>query len=346
MKHIKTKVIIAVAGALAFIFILSTGLMILFENVTATIPNLAKPVFVGVALRQFLALLFVILITFLLATLLSKKAIQPIIKLREATKEVTRGNYNIEVPETARQDELGQLQRDFNQMVRALQSNEYLQKDFISSVSHEFKTPLASIQGYAKLLSQDHLAEQDRKNYTDIILEESGRLLNLSSNILHLSKLENQEIPELSSRFWLDEQIRGVILFLEPEWRKKKIMFDVELEPMQITGYKDNYWQIWINLISNAIKFSPKESTIRISSNNSEKDVCINITDQGPGISEEAQQNIFNRFYQADRSHKSEGNGLGLAIVKRILVLSGGSIGVKSTEGLGSTFIISLPKEV
>ncbi len=283
-----------------------------------------------------------IVIGFFLVILLAKRAVRPILKLTWATQEVAKGNFDVQVPIKGN-DEIGQLIQNFNRMTRELKSIEYLRKDFISSVSHEFKTPIASIQGFVKLLQNNNLTEDERLEYTQIIIEETSRLSKLYSNILNLSKLENQEIIEKKTVFSLDEQIRRTILLLEHEWSKKNIEFNIDLDCVQYQGNEELLQQVWINLLNNAIKFSYEGSSITVKLYRIESIVKIKINDVGIGISEEMQQRIFEKFYQGDKAHSHDGNGLGLAIVKRIVDLCGGRIYLKSNPTQGSVFTVELP---
>lgn len=283
-----------------------------------------------------------ILIGALLISLSGKRAVKPILELTSATKEVAKGNFDIQV-ENKSSDEIGQLTQNFNKMTRELKNIEYLRKDFISSVSHEFKTPIASIQGFAKLLQNDNLTDEEKQEYTSIIVEETTRLSNLSSNILKLSKLENQEILEKKVEFSLDEQIRKSILLLEHQWGKKNIEFDIKLEKIRYLGDEELLQQVWINLLSNAIKFSYENGIINVTLKQTDSDIKVNITDYGIGMGEETRVRIFEKFYQGDKSHSYEGNGLGLPLVKRILDICGGSICMESDLNKGTVFTVSLP---
>jgi signal transduction histidine kinase len=230
-------------------------------------------------------------------------------------------------------------------MTKELKGIEYLRKDFISSVSHEFKTPIASIQGFAKLLQNNDLTEEERQEYTQIIIEETTRMSKLSSNILNLSRLENQGMIENKTIFSLDEQIRKSILLLELEWCEKNIDFDIELDPVQFIGDEELLQQVWINLLSNAIKFSNENGKIVVRLYQVESMVKVKIIDTGIGMDEEVQKRIFEKFYKADTAHSFEGNGLGLSLVKRIIDLCNGKIYLKSNPGKGTTFTVELPLE-
>jgi signal transduction histidine kinase len=267
---------------------------------------------------------------------------EPVRRLNAATKRVAQGDFEVEVPEVAR-DELGQLTHNFNRMTRQLKQMETLRSDFISSISHEFKTPLASIQGFARLLQNRNLPPERMEEYTRVILEETTRLTTLSSNILRLNALENQSIPHKSTEFSLDEQIRRCVLVLASAWEPRQIEFDMNLEPVQYFGDQDLLQQVWHNLIGNAIKFSYQGGKIALGLTRKRSGIFFTCQDWGAGIAPEDAQRVFEKFYQADRSRAREGNGLGLSIVQRILSLCGGSINFESQPGKGSTFTVQLP---
>lgn len=298
-------------------------------------------IFKIVGSRVWFTLLSLIIIGAMLIALFVKRVVEPVLKLTGATKEVAKGNFDIQLDYQS-DDEVGQLTQNFNKMTRELKSIEYLRKDFITNVSHEFKTPIASIQGFAKLLQNGNLTEEETQEYTQIIVEEAGRLSNLSSNILRLSKLENQEIVDRKF-FSLDEQIRKSILLLEHEWNKKNIEFEIELEKINCLGDEELLEQVWLNLLGNAIKFSPIKGKISIRLTQAEKTAIVQISDKGIGMSDDTMTRIFEKFYQGDVTHFHEGSGLGLSLVKRILDLYGGQIHVQSKINEGSTFTVELP---
>lgn len=289
-----------------------------------------------------LTLINIILISAMIIKINLKNMLNPIKQINEATKKVALGDYNIEL-ETKREDEIGELTNNFNKMTRGLKSTENLQKEFINNVSHEIKTPVSSIEGFAKFLKDDNLTNEEREEYANIIIEEAQRLENLTGKILKLSKLNNQEMITNKQEILVSEQIRRAISLLEPKWSKKDIKINVSLEEKAFLGDEDLTFQVWVNLIDNAIKFSNDNSTIDIKLYEKNKEINIEIKDHGIGIKEEQLEQIFDRFYQIDKSHSEEGSGLGLAIVKRILELSGGKIEVKSKENKGTTVIVKLP---
>ena len=295
-----------------------------------------------ISLRAFYTLMMTLASFFLFIFLTTGRMARPITKLSEATKKVAGGDFTVRLP-VKRQDELGQLMENFNLMAEELQSIEYLQKDFIGNVSHEFKTPIASIQGFATLLKSPQTTDEERKEYTDIILKESQRLSRLSQNLLRLSKLEYQQRLTEVSPFSLDEQLRQIVLLLEPEWTQKCIVWDLRLESTIVQGDSELMQQVWINLLGNAIKFSPAGGEIHLSLYTSDM-IKVKIRDHGEGMDENTQTHIFERFYQGDTSHAHEGNGLGLPLAKRIIDLHGGTIRVKSTPGEGTTFTVELAR--
>ncbi|UNC91369.1 HAMP domain-containing sensor histidine kinase [Candidatus Contubernalis alkaliaceticus] len=299
-------------------------------------------VFKIVGSRVWFTLLSFVFIAAMLIILLVKRIVRPVVNLTWATQEVAKGNFNVQL-EHKSEDEIGQLMENFNKMTKELNNIELLRKDFITNVSHEFKTPIASIQGFAKLLQQGNLSDDEKQEYTNIIVEETARLSNLSSNILKLSKIENQEIVEKMTLFSLDEQIRKSILLLEHAWSKKNIELDINLEKVNYVGDEGLLEQIWLNLLSNAIKFSDVNGIIGIRLSKTISAVKVIIKDNGIGMREENMMRIFEKFYQGDKTHSHEGNGLGLPLVKRILDLLGGKIYVESKLQEGSTFTVELP---
>ena len=283
-----------------------------------------------------------ILIGTIITAAVSRTILQPIHDLNRATSEVARGHFNVRV-KVPSDREYGALARNFNKMAEELGEIETLSGDFISSVSHEFKTPLASIQGFAKLLQDKNLSEEDREEYTQVIIDETSRLSKLSSNILKLTKLENQRTIGKNTRFSLDEQIRSIILILEPEWSKKNIDLDIDLEGINYLGNEELMAQIWQNIINNAIKFTPVNGKIIIRLFRSDTGIVTKISDNGPNIPKDKIDKIFDKFYQADKSRATEGNGLGLALVKRVVDLCKGSVGVENLYEGGVCFTVELP---
>ncbi len=230
----------------------------------------------------------------------------------------------------------------FNKMAEELEGSQLLRSDFINNISHEFKTPIVSIAGFAKLLKKDDLTEEQKKEYINIIEEESLRLASMATNVLNLTKVENQSILTEISDFNLTEQIRSCLLLLESKWTKKNIVPVITMDELEINANEELLKQVWINLLDNAIKFAPENSEVTVSSTANENHLSISIKNEGT-ITEEYKDKIFNRFYQADESHSKEGNGVGLAIVKKIAELHSGSVNVKSQDNIVE-FFVTLPK--
>lgn len=254
------------------------------------------------------------------------------------------GDYNI-VIETKRKDEIGELTNNFNKMTKGLRSTENLQKEFINNVSHEIKTPISSIKGFATFLKDESLKPEEREEYANIIIEESDRLENLTSKMLRLSKLNNQDKIINKQKIELAEQIRKSINVLEPKLSRKNIKINVNLKELTFIGDEDLMFQVWINLIENAIKFSKENGKISIKLFEENNNIIVIIKDNGMGMQEDELEKIFERFYQVDKSHSGEGCGLGLAIVKRIISLSNGELKINSKKNIGTEVIVKLPIE-
>lgn len=272
------------------------------------------------------------------------RIIRPVDKLSSALMQVSKGDFKIRLYKENILKPIDEMYSNFNKMVVELQNIETLRSDFVTNVSHEFKTPLSAIEGYATLLQSNTLSKEKRNEYLDKVITNTQRLAGLTGNILMLSKLENETNIEPKTKFNLDEQIRQSILTLEPAWSKKSINFDIDMATTPIWGCEKLLYQVWTNLISNAIKFSKENGSIKISITSNENEVLVIVDDDGVGISETNVNHIFEKFYQADKSHSGEGNGLGLALVQKIVQLNGGKITVESELDKGTTFFISLPQ--
>lgn len=274
------------------------------------------------------------------------RVLKPITELSRAMQKVAKGDYTIRLQEgPPGLSEIHSLSTDFNHMVQELNSTETLHSDFIANVSHEFKTPLATISGYATLLQDDTLTAEERNEYIDIIVKSTKELSTMTGNILSLSRLENQTIISERESYRVDEQIRQSILRMEPLWEGKNLDINPELDPITWFGNQEMTAHIWNNLLNNAIKFTPAGGTISIKAHVDEKWLTVSFQDSGIGMTPEVQKHIFDKFYQGDTSHKKKGNGLGLALVRQIVTLYGGSIQVESMPDYGSTFTVLLPME-
>ena len=294
-------------------------------------------------------ILLLALVSLLLGTVIAlyvgRLIVRPVQNISEAFDALSAGNFDVRVPENERLREIREMAQHFNAMTYDLSHIETLRSDFVANVSHEFKTPIAAIEGYATLLQNRSLSPEKHDHYVEKILENSRRLANLSGNVLMLSKLENQEIISGKSEFRLDEQLRKCVLLLEGKWAEKNIEFDMELPKVNYYGSEPLLSQVWVNILDNAIKHSPAGGVVHIAIWQTDGLLTVTITDHGDGMPEEVQKHIFEKFYQGDSSHKTEGNGLGLALVRRIVELCKGTIKVESTPGNGASFSVSLPKE-
>lgn len=267
--------------------------------------------------------------------------LQPVVKLGKAMKRVAEGDFSIQLHSRSRVREIRRIYDNFNLMTRELQATETLQTDFVSNVSHEFKTPINAIEGYATLLQGAD--EQHQQQYIDRIMLNTHRLSTLVGNILLLSKVNSQAIPINAVTYRLDEQIRQALVLLEPAWSEKNVEFDADMDELMWTGPESLMHHVWSNLIGNAIKFGPSGGLIKLILKAEADRYIFSITDNGPGIPETEQKHIFNKFYQLDSSHTQEGNGLGLALCRQILETCGGSISVSNLPEGGCAFTVMLP---
>lgn len=289
------------------------------------------------------AILFSVVLGSAIARYASHTFFAPITRLCRAMKEVAGGDFHVEMQTDSKIDELRELYDNFNRMVRELDSTETLQTDFISSVSHEFKTPINAIEGYAALLQEQDLTPDEQRQYVEKILFNTRRLSTLTGNILLLSKLSSQSIRPRRTTFRLDEQIRQAVLALEQKWEDKELELDVDLERTTFTGYEALLLHVWTNLIDNAVKFDPHGGLLRLRLYQPDGNLVFTIEDSGPGIAAGDEERIFAKFYQSDTSREAEGNGLGLALVKKIVELNGGSVRAENLPQGGCRFTVRLP---
>ena len=261
-------------------------------------------------------------------------------------KKLANGDFTVRVDPaehgyTSR--EMVEFEQSFNKAAEELGGTEILRKDFINNFSHEFKTPIVSISGFADLLLEEQLPPEDQKEYLTIIRDESRRLADLATNILTLNRVESQTILTDKACFSLDEQLRQSVLVTQQKWRQKELDFDADLVPAEYTGSEGLLKEVWLNLLDNAAKFSPEGGTVAVNLRKAKSALMVSVTDQGEGMRADTQAHIFEQFYQGDTSHTTQGNGLGLAMVKKVLELHGGSIQVNSAPGQGSCFTVTLP---
>ena len=288
--------------------------------------------------------LFSFAISFGLTFFIAWVIFHPIKKLQAAMDAVAGGDFSVSVPNRSHIREIESINQSFDIMVKELRATEILQSDFVSNVSHEFKTPLNAIEGYATLLEDPTLTEEERKECLEKIRFNTQRMSTLVGNILLLSKVDSHVIDGQKVFYRLDEQIRQAILLHEARWSVKDLAFDVCLDEIEYYGNEGLLLHVWSNLLGNAVKFTQPGGEIAILLKTEGDEIVFVIEDTGPGISEDALKHIYDKFYQSDASHKEEGNGLGLALVKRILDTVGGTVAAENrTEG-GCRFTVRLPR--
>ncbi len=331
---LRTRLTALVGAVVLGSILISFGISILLERLFP---------FFSTNIPLFIQLNVFSLIVAMVAThFLSKLFFDPIKELRTGMQKIADGNFDTRLQTKSSSNEIQEVFAGFNMMAQELESTEILQTDFVSNVSHEFKTPINAIEGYSTLLQGNDGFDEDQRVYVEKILFNTKRLSALVSNILLLSKIENQSIQTRQEWYGLDEQIRESILALESAWATKDLDFDVDLDDIEYYGNEQMMHHVWDNLIGNAIKFSPKGGVIRIRLQKKTDCFSFIVEDEGPGLSEEAKKHIFDKFYQEDTSHKQEGNGLGLALVNRILSIEGGEIAVENLPGKGCRFTVTL----
>ncbi|MCB8817534.1 sensor histidine kinase [Desulfosporosinus shakirovi] len=262
----------------------------------------------------------------------------------DALENMAQGNFNVQI-EKDNHGFLDELTERINIIAQGLGSMETLRQNFVADVSHEIQSPLTSISGYAALLENDALTHAERMHYIQIIQVESKRLSKLSANLLKLSSLDIGVTSLSLTKFRLDKQLQNISILLEPQWSKKNLLLEAELDKVTIYADEELLSQMWINLMHNAIKFTTEGGTIHIALTRDTEKISCTMADTGVGIAPEDQLHIFERFYKVDKSRDRTigGNGLGLSMVRKIVELHGGKVTLESEIGKGSTFTVSLP---
>lgn len=277
-----------------------------------------------------------------------KKTVEePVRRILQATHQLTQGDFSARIQplhESGEMNELDLIIHDFNKMAEELSGLETLRTDFVANVSHELKTPLAVMQNYAVMLQAPNLPDAQRMEYARAVADGSRRLSELITNILRLNKLENQNIYPDAKSYNLGEQLRECILAQESMWERKNIQMEIDIDDVIVEADGELLSLVWNNLLSNAIKFTDEGGTITVKAKEEAEWMMVSVTDTGCGMNAETGRHIFEKFYQGDGSHGTQGNGLGLALVKRAIEITGGEISVQSALGVGSTFVVRLPK--
>lgn len=273
---------------------------------------------------------------------ISRLVLKPSWQLLSGVRRLSQGDFSVRM-NLGGAYEMKELASNFNNLAKELENTEILRSDFINNFSHEFKTPIVSIKGLVELLKKSSLPEEKRVAYLNIIEEELNRLSDMATNILNLSKIENQTILTDVTKLNLSEQIRTCILLLEKKWAKKEIEFKLDFDEFYYRGNEDMLKQVWINLLDNAIKFAFEKSVVAVDIEEDAEFIRVHITNSGETIPEEEFGNIFNKFYQKDKTAQREGNGIGLSIVSHIVKLHQGNVSVKSANNV-TTFTVTLNK--
>ncbi len=311
----------------AFLFLLRQGRLTL---------SLHQPFFPVMVL-----LISSVLVGTLVSYFTSRLPLRPLRSVIRATNRLADGDFSVRLnmnwtPEAA------ELSESFNRMAEELGNTELLRSDFVNSFSHEFKTPIVSIKGFAEMLRAGDLTDAEREEYLDIIIRESSRLATLSTNVLALSKVENQSIVADKTRFNAGEQIRRTLILLQPKWEEKDLEPAIEGEDIFLWGSEEMLDQVWLNLLDNAIKFAPCGAAVKVTMAQENGVALFRFFNEGSPIAPDKLERIFDKFYQVDPSRAAAGNGLGLTLVRRIVELHGGSVSAASDEA-GTCFTLRLP---
>lgn len=331
--------IVAVLIVLIVLFVLLVGFLVQYSGVLKE--TFVKP---QTGLIIVCSIVSLLLISQVVAVLWMNRITRPAEHMIKAVEKVAEGDFDIRIDTKGFKNEMLEMGQNLNKMIEELGSIELMRSDFVSNVSHEFRAPLSSIQGYVTLLSSPQSTEEQKKEYFQLLQDSARQLSSLVDNVLKLSRLQSRNIISQPVEFTLDEQLRRAVLMFEMQWGEKELELELDMPETEYYGSEELLAQVWINLIGNAVKFTPQGGRIGVKIDNSDsKFVKVIISDTGEGMTEEVRKHIFEKFYQGDRSHKSMGNGLGLALVKTICSLTGSDISVESEPGKGSTFTVCLP---
>ncbi|MDQ6419473.1 HAMP domain-containing sensor histidine kinase [Paenibacillus sp. LHD-117] len=296
--------------------------------------------------RVLLALLlgYAFLISLALIVILTRTIVKPLKALEAATERIAGGNYRMEL-NMSRNDEIGDLARHFSRMAQSLERLDEMRQQFVANVSHEFQTPVTSIQGFTQAILNGETSPEEEREYLSIIHEESKRLSSLSKGLLTLAALDRETGLPKRDKFRLDEQLRQVLIVTEWQWSQKSLDIELDLPEVTVSGDEGLMYQVWMNLISNSIKFCRPGDRIVLDIADGREGIVVTVTDTGIGIPASDLPYLFDRFYKADkaRNRAVAGSGLGLSIARRIIELHEGRIDVTSVPGSGTSFSVTLP---
>ncbi|MBE6957763.1 MAG: sensor histidine kinase [Ruminococcaceae bacterium] len=293
----------------------------------------------------------VLLLTFLFGTIdyVRRKMMvdRPVKIITGAAEKIMQGDFSVRIAPMrgSGMEGFNQIGTAINKMAEELSGTETLRTDFIANVSHELKTPLAVMGNYATMLQRPGLSEEEKNQYAKAISEAERRLAQLITNILKLNKLENQQIFPRTEEYDLSRQLCEALLQFEDAWEQKELQIETDIaDDVYIRSDEELLSLVWSNLFSNAVKFTPAGGTIRVKLHTEGNSIVVSVSDTGCGIKPETGKHIFEKFYQGDTSHATQGNGLGLALVKRVMDILNGEIAVQSVWGKGSTFTVRLKR--
>ena len=335
----------ALFSVIVFAILMITSMLIFIVGillVRINVINLVKISRSEPMLPVFMLLVISVVVGTVVSFIISRIPLKPIRQVIDATNRLAEGDFSVRL-HLSGPSSFQELASSFNRMAEELGGIELLRTDFVDNFSHEFKTPIVSIKGFAEELRHDDLTKEQRNEYLGIIISESTRLSALATNVLNLSRVEKQAILNNRARFDLSEQVRRCVLLFENKWEQRRLNLTVELDEVSLVGDEELLSQVWLNLIDNAVKFTPEGGSVEIRLTRQENAARFVIRDDGYGITQEAQKHIFDKFYQGDASRAVPGNGLGLSIAKRVVALHGGSILCDSQEGVGTAFTVELP---
>ena len=332
------------------IFWIVLGVLLLTSGISVGLIIVMEKAALSPILETHLMILYwigtAVLLTLLIRNRMKVTYDAPMQSISEATKRVARGDFSVRIDtlhEEDKEDYLDLMIHDLNTMIAELSSIETLKTDFISNVSHEIKTPIAVIQNYAQLLQSENLSDQERKEYSRAVADAAERLSTLITNILRLNRLENQKISPQKVQYDLSAQLAECLIGFESVWEEKNIEIEPEIEDgVMVQSDRELLSIVWNNLLSNAFKFTEPGGTVGLQLKKAGDTVLVTVSDSGCGMSPESVRHIFDKFYQGDSSHATQGNGLGLALVRRIIDITGSEIRVESAPGEGSRFRVKL----
>ena len=320
--------------------------LVVYLLVSNDILRFAEDIVPDAARLMTFALVIDVPVGLMVAAVVTKFPLKPVRDLINGMDQLASGNFKTRISVgkiMRRYPAYVEVSASFNKMAQELENTELLRGDFINNFSHEFKTPIVSIAGFAKLLKRGNLPGAEQRQYLDAIEEESMRLSVMATNVLSLTKVENQTILTDVTEYNLSEQIRSCMLILESRWSKKDIELELDFGEYTVHANEELMKQVWLNLLDNAVRFTPEGHCIQVEIAENGGRLTVEVRNTGSQIPPEAQKKIFHKFYQADESHATQGNGIGLAIVKRIIELHQGNVSVRSENDVTS-FLVTIPK--